>query len=981
MPGLVRKVLILAAIDGLLLLPAGPRSRGQSQTKIAYKTAAVNAAATETPISQAAASGSSFEAVGIAGVLSVPSGSWLIAITKRSPVAEIKGRQIFVITDIALIPLESKSEAEAAIARVRAKFAKRSPNGNAVEDADSDDEYDADSMLSSDDDVNDDPPRPASHHRSKSTIAEDVIGRKGLYGRFAERWFSKRGWQVDTNRLQGISWKDESGGEQIRMKKMRSPNGTPTEEATEKAVSPTLDEHAQESQGELTETGSDTAAQAPADIEETASEPIDEEVVEGVANSLTPKLLRTTKILLSASRSFYFSYDYDITRSIAKQSPATSSEVPLHKKVDREFFWNRHLLEPFTEAGQHHLALPLMQGFVAQQNFQIPNKDGYGRNFLLTLISRRSVNRAGLRYLRRGVDESGNVANCVETEQLLSDIDKNAEYSFVQMRGSIPIFFQQSPYALKPKPILMHNEIVNKAAFQSHFKRMKDRYGEVQVVNLVERHSLEAIVGDKYEQYSRELEDPKIRFEWFDFHSECRGMKFENVSLLLDRVGNVVEELGWTEEKDDKIEKAQTGVIRTNCMDCLDRTNVVMSNFARRALEIQLTRLDIDPARLDKSLNFMNLIWADNGDAISKQYSSTAALKGDFTRTKKRNISGALADFGLTLTRFWNNIIGDFFTQAVIDYLLGNVSAQVFVEFEAKMMSGDPAVSISKVRQNAIETSARLVIADSNEEMIGGWSLLTPNEENTLRTHPFKEVVLLLTDAALYFCKFDFAMDKVSAFERIALENIKGLQYGAYITSTLTSAQVDEKQNVGLIIKYATGKDDILRINTRSLTANVSRESADIAAEAAVSPGEEDKGVSQGDTKSSTDTKTPAGDPAPSPPADGYGDRILAFKAISADATIKAASRLPSPIRKSAESEEETLILSICSEIERACRTVNPGLGDTVNKDDTAESGNTSEQTPCPFIEKKDVVSVQEAKKSTGLLEQVGYSIRRWVWA
>lgn len=34
----------------------------------------------------------------------------------------------------------------------------------------------------------------------------------------------------------------------------------------------------------------------------------------------------------------------------------------------------------------------------------------------ITLISRRSVKRAGVRYLRRGIDESGDVANFVETE-------------------------------------------------------------------------------------------------------------------------------------------------------------------------------------------------------------------------------------------------------------------------------------------------------------------------------------------------------------------------------------------------------------------------------------------------------------------------------------------------------------------------------------------------------------------------------------
>lgn len=39
------------------------------------------------------------------------------------------------------------------------------------------------------------------------------------------------------------------------------------------------------------------------------------------------------------------------------------------------------------------------------------------------------------------------------------------------------------------------------------------------------------------------------------------------------------------------------------------------------------------------------------GDAISKQYSSTRALKGDYTRTRKRDYRGAINDLGLTLSR------------------------------------------------------------------------------------------------------------------------------------------------------------------------------------------------------------------------------------------------------------------------------------------------------------------------------------------
>lgn len=41
------------------------------------------------------------------------------------------------------------------------------------------------------------------------------------------------------------------------------------------------------------------------------------------------------------------------------------------------------------------------------------------------------------------------------------------------------------------------------------------------------------------------------------------------------------------------IKNTQNGIIRTNCMDCLDRTNVVQSVIARKLLHIILSDLDI----------------------------------------------------------------------------------------------------------------------------------------------------------------------------------------------------------------------------------------------------------------------------------------------------------------------------------------------------------------------------------------------------
>jgi hypothetical protein len=39
------------------------------------------------------------------------------------------------------------------------------------------------------------------------------------------------------------------------------------------------------------------------------------------------------------------------------------------------------------------------------------------------------------------------------------------------------------------------------------------------------------------------------------------------------------------------VQSQQVGVLRTNCVDCLDRTNVVQSLFARKAAEATLRSL------------------------------------------------------------------------------------------------------------------------------------------------------------------------------------------------------------------------------------------------------------------------------------------------------------------------------------------------------------------------------------------------------
>jgi hypothetical protein len=48
--------------------------------------------------------------------------------------------------------------------------------------------------------------------------------------------------------------------------------------------------------------------------------------------------------------------------------------------------------------------------------------------------------RTGTRFHARGIDDSGNVANFVETEQII--VADNIVFSYTMVRGSVPVFWE-----------------------------------------------------------------------------------------------------------------------------------------------------------------------------------------------------------------------------------------------------------------------------------------------------------------------------------------------------------------------------------------------------------------------------------------------------------------------------------------------------------------------------------------------------------
>lgn len=179
----------------------------------------------------------------------------------------------------------------------------------------------------------------------------------------------------------------------------------------------------------------------------------------------------------------------------------------------------------------------------------------------------------------------------------------------------------------------------------------------------------------------------RVHYIYFDFHSETKGARLDRAKLLLDQMHDALIAQQYFRAADlpghggaaARLEPRtlQTSVVRTNCMDCLDRTNVVQSMLARWTLERMFadlgimarggTLIDQDPTF---ELLFRNL-WADNADRVAQSYAGTGAMKTDMTRLGRRTQVGALRDGQIAVTRYCRNNFLDGPRQDAFDLFLG----------------------------------------------------------------------------------------------------------------------------------------------------------------------------------------------------------------------------------------------------------------------------------------------------------------------
>lgn len=213
------------------------------------------------------------------------------------------------------------------------------------------------------------------------------------------------------------------------------------------------------------------------------------------------------------------------------------------------------------------------------------------------------------------------MANEVETEFIVWEdfpFQNNFKsfYSFVMIRGSIPMFWGHERTKINPKPPITIDDETDPEfkVTETHFKRLFECYGnEVCVLNLVKssQKSSESKLGRLFKKFTDMFSNhlkttskgPKLKFKWVDFHSIYNESETEIIAEMQEYTRQILKSVGMFEYsmfKDYVV--PQRGVIRVNCIDCLDRTNNAMACISSVILAQCLIKMEItDPELLDVS--------------------------------------------------------------------------------------------------------------------------------------------------------------------------------------------------------------------------------------------------------------------------------------------------------------------------------------------------------------------------------------------
>lgn len=364
--------------------------------------------------------------------------------------------------------------------------------------------------------------------------------------------------------------------------------------------------------------------------------------------------------LESESNKFYYSYTYDMSHNLQDNfCYSLEQNSSIKKKYEASTFpifrWNDFLSNHFGNASQSTIkrekwVISMIHGYYEEMTIEM-----YSNILSVHLISRRMIQNSGTRYNRRGLNPDGFAANYVETEQIVANCTISSKIkplisSYVQVRGSVPIYWFQEPSMLNPKPeIKIRNIDIRMVGANKHFSDMIGLYGQnIYCLNLMKsrphkRSNKEEILSDRFKELMEKMNKLDKNFSKLEYcHIDLKNSIKEDQDNFFNIAFKLAENLTNRQkyflmsgfEKECKAGEVtiqfQNGISRVNCVDCLDRTNFMLNIIGEMAFNNQIkTCLQMrQDQRLEvsqKILQNYQLMWRNTGDNIALQYGGSKA--------------------------------------------------------------------------------------------------------------------------------------------------------------------------------------------------------------------------------------------------------------------------------------------------------------------------------------------------------------------
>lgn len=366
---------------------------------------------------------------------------------------------------------------------------------------------------------------------------------------------------------------------------------------------------------------------------------------------------------------FYYSFTYDMTHNLQDNflyslAPNKSKKIKFESADFPLFKWNDFCAANFKKAAPKQVqmdkwVIKMIHGYYEEMIIEL-----FANIITVHIISRRMIQNAGTRYNRRGLNPDGFPANFVETEQIVANQTISSKIkpictSFVQVRGSVPLYWFQDPSIFNPKPEINIREAdIRLVGSNKHFSDMIGLYGRnIFCLNLMKsrphkKSNKEEVLSECFEGLTKKLKKmdrdfENIEYEHIDLKNSIKEDQDNFFNTAFKLAENLTDRFSFFElngfsslcEKGEVSIKYQDGIARLNCVDCLDRTNFMQNIVSECAFIKQLKvairfkpeeKLEVSP----KIIQNYQLIWRNNGDTIALQYGGSKAHQ-----QKDRNVA------------------------------------------------------------------------------------------------------------------------------------------------------------------------------------------------------------------------------------------------------------------------------------------------------------------------------------------------------